>query len=100
MLLIKVSEVNNERFKVSRFLLMSFYHAIFFFLTPIVASIIIYILEGFDTHLIYNLRLAPQINPSFFVQFIASIFMSYSIFYYYKFMSDCKDDEANECIEL
>ena len=55
-LLIKVSEAKTRHFMVGRFFLLMFYHFLFFCMTPFVALPVIFVLEGFDVHLIKNLR--------------------------------------------
>ena len=58
-LLIKVSEAKTDHFKLGRTLLIMFYHFIYFFFTGIIGVPVIYIIEGFDAHLLYNLRMLP-----------------------------------------
>jgi len=55
-LLIKVSESKEKHFKLGRCLLIMFYHFLFFCGTPMIAIPCVFIMEGFDFHLIRNMR--------------------------------------------
>jgi hypothetical protein len=63
-LLIKVSEAKSRHFKVGRFFLIMFYHFLFFCMTPFVAIPVIYVLEGYNSHLLANMRF--NVNHLFF----------------------------------
>ena len=62
---IKISEAKGDFFNLPRFLLIAFYHFLFFFCTPFVAIPVIFVLEGFDFHLIYNMRFVGCYSPFF-----------------------------------
>ena len=89
-LLIKVSESNESKLKVGRALLLMFYHLLLFILTPIIAAPIIYVLEGFDYHLIHNMRFL-KFDFYGIYQFVTSLSFVSSILIFQAWHEACSD---------
>ena len=87
---IKSSESQGTTFNLGRFLLIAFYHLLLFLTTPIIAVPIIFVLEGFDAHLIYNMRFVGLSMP-FFLQTMVSMGIVSSYIFYYQWYKNCYD---------
>ena len=99
-LLIKVSEMKEKNFKLSRCLLIMFYHFLFFCGTPMVAIPCVYIMEGFDFHLIRNMRFF-NVNMYMGLQTMTSMGIVASFYFFYTWHMACMDPTQDvECYSL
>ena len=91
-LLVKLSESNYNKFKVGRVLLVMFYHLLLSVLSPILAAPIVYVLEGFDFHLIYNMRFF-QLHVFGIIQFLTSLSIISAMFVFKEWHDACMDND-------
>lgn len=99
-LAISISESNESKFKIGRSLLMILYHLMFLMLTPFLALPIIFVLEGFNFHLIYNINFF-QNSMYFYIQIMMSSMIVASYYFYYHWWQDCNKDTIElECFLL
>ena len=82
----------RTQFKSGVFLKYFVYHLLFYYVNPIVAVPVIYVMEGFNTNALYNMSFIGH-QRLFYMQLIQSMFVMG--FYYYMYLLVQEGNEIN-----